>query len=149
MSPIKKEDWKTRPFPETVKDLPFERAFNASEFAELKQGLRPKGMEDKWFIYYENETLNFHRSWTGHHVYQVKFLLADTSAKAIAVTVNRDPAEYNQPDDDYDIKILDFLINKLLLNKNVSFPSPPDLEEDKHPIYRHSMIGHGRSNKEE
>ena len=29
--------------------------------------------EDKWFIYWENDTLFFHRSWTGVCVYIVRF----------------------------------------------------------------------------
>jgi len=32
-------------------------------------GLVPEEIEDKWFIYWEDDTLFFHRSWTGNCIY--------------------------------------------------------------------------------
>jgi hypothetical protein len=148
MTTTKKGDWQTKPFPELIKDLAFEREYSQPEMEQIKLGLIPKEMEDKWFIYYENDTLSFYRSWTGHQIYRVTFSQTDTKNRVTHATVNRDPSQYNQQDDAYDIKLLNFLIDRLLLNKNVPFPLHDSIEEDKQAIYRHSMIGHGRSNKD-
>ncbi len=42
------------------------------QFSKVTNGLIPQEMEDKWFIYYENEWLYFHRSWTGNGIYKAK-----------------------------------------------------------------------------
>ena len=106
-------------------------------------------MEDKWFIYYENETLHIHRSWTGILVFQLIFSSQDNTSRVIKTIVNRDITEYNQQDDNYDIKFLNFLIDRLLLNKQVPFPTQDSIEPGKQDIYRHAMIGNARSNNEE
>jgi hypothetical protein len=139
-----KNDWQTKPFPIAFKELPLEREFEKEEMEQIKIGLIPKQMEDKWFIYYEKNRLNFHRSWTGHPIFQLIFLETGDQCKVVKVLVNRETSEYNQVDDNYDIKFLNFLIDRLLLNKNIPFPKPDDIEDDKQAIYKHSMIGYGR-----
>ena len=57
--------------PEETERLNFHRIFTSVEIERLKVGLIPKVMEDKWFIYYDNHTLNIHRSWTGFHIYKI------------------------------------------------------------------------------
>ena len=83
----------------------------------MKQGIIPKQMEDKWFIYFEDGWLRFHRSWTGFFIYAVKL---DGSPAGVRVTdswVNRDPAQYTSTDLDYDQKMLRYLIDVALLRK--------------------------------
>ena len=148
MTAAKKDDWQTKPFPAITKSLAFERCYTPQEMEQIKLGLVPREMEDKWFIYEENGVLNFCRSWTGHHIYQLHFTAADGGYSVSNTIVNRYPAEYNQDDDAYDIAFLNYLIDRLLLNKEVPFPSPGQIEQDKAAIFRHSMVGYGRSNKD-
>ncbi len=47
------------------------------EFAEvhldlIKRGYIPSEMEDKWFIFFEDDKIYFHRSWTGYGVFEAK-----------------------------------------------------------------------------
>ncbi|MFZ1039972.1 MAG: hypothetical protein WCA79_07110 [Anaerolineales bacterium] len=51
--------------------LAFEPCF--TEFEKITRGIVPHQMEDKWFIFLEDMQLNFHRSWTGQCIYQIKF----------------------------------------------------------------------------
>ena len=60
--------WKILPPPELRQPLGFEADFTDGEYAMVIVGLIPKQMEDKWFIYYQDGALNFHRSWTGAHI---------------------------------------------------------------------------------
>ena len=72
-------------------------------------------MEDKWFIYFENETLFFHRSWTGYCIYQVRFAQDENGFRAVSVEINRDPEQYLGNDDKHDLWSLNNLIDTQLL----------------------------------
>ena len=48
--------------------------FTPRQFNLIKQGLIPKQMEDKWFIFYENRFLYMHRSWTGFGIYKAEII---------------------------------------------------------------------------
>ena len=50
--------------------------FTNEEFVKLTRGFIPQQMEDKWFIYYDNEWLYFHRSWTGFGIYKAQIYKA-------------------------------------------------------------------------
>lgn len=149
MTITKRNDWQNLPLPETTKDLSYQRAFTTEEMEQIKLGLLPKQMEDKWFVYLEDDNLNFHRIWTGHQIFQLTIVPADNRYTVKRTIVNREPSQYNQKDDNYDIKLLDFLIDRLLLSKRVPFPINETIEQDKQPLFRHSVVGYGRSNKEE
>ncbi|HEX3599594.1 MAG TPA: hypothetical protein VHU84_05590 [Lacipirellulaceae bacterium] len=70
--PATRSDWKTVELPTQRKLIPFDRTYTAAEFARIKEGLIPECMEDKWFEFYEEPWLYFHRSWTGYCVYQLR-----------------------------------------------------------------------------
>jgi hypothetical protein len=43
------------------------------EFQRLKRGSIPKSMDDKWFVFHEDDWVYCHRSWTGYCIYQLRF----------------------------------------------------------------------------
>jgi hypothetical protein len=51
--------------------------FSEEEFELIKKGLIPKEMEDKWFIFYEDGYLYFHRSWTGRGIFKAEIIKED------------------------------------------------------------------------
>lgn len=106
---VRKEDWKNCEMPAQTGRFVLERALTADDLSQLRQGLLPQEMEDKWFIYCEEDTLYIHRSWTGHCVYQV----ALSQSGALDVTVNRDPAQYRETDMECDRLQLNILLNQL------------------------------------
>ena len=71
--PATQNDWKTTDMPEARANLKVERAFSSEEMERIKYGLIPEEMEDKWVIYYEDDRLYLHRSWTGYRIYAVEF----------------------------------------------------------------------------
>jgi hypothetical protein len=88
-------------------------------------GAIPADMDDKWFVYFHDGWLHFHRSWTGFHIYALRL---DGSPGGVRVTdswVNRDPDQYSRTDTAYDRQLLRFLIDRLLLGKDVNAPFPP------------------------
>lgn len=123
MTAAKSTDWTLLPFPDEVKELSFQREFPERQMRNIKLGFLPKQMEDKWFVYYENDTLNFHRSWSGIHIYQISFAVSGGQGKVIKALVNRNAGQYKEQDDKFDALLLSFLIDRFLLGKNTPYPS--------------------------
>jgi hypothetical protein len=125
MKPAEPSDWKTKPLPKKRVVIPLDRFFSAAEMLKIRLGLRPEQMEDKWFIYWKDEALFFHRSWTGICMYVLRFKAEGDSARLIQAEVNRDPEQYLNVDDQYDVDLIYYLIDVLLLNRAADFPVNP------------------------
>lgn len=136
------DSWETVKMPIEVSHLPFQKTYTAEEFSVIARGLVPEVMEDKWFIYMQNNELYFHRSWTGDCIYKV--ILEENNAEYIVkeALVNN---QYTEQDNaDYDIALLNWLIDALLLDKSVPFPIPKGLATDATPgLFQHVISGTG------
>jgi hypothetical protein len=51
--------------------LDFQYSISNMQFETLCKGRIPEDMDDKWFIYFEEGYLHFHRSWTGYEVFRI------------------------------------------------------------------------------
>lgn len=71
--------------------VPYKRTFTVKEFERIKLGVIPMAMEDKWFAYFEGDCLFWHRSWTGHGVFEVYFDRLSKEALITKVIANNDP----------------------------------------------------------
>ena len=82
MSRARAADWNRLAHPEQRELLAFHAEFDSAELAQISQGLVPQAMEDKWFIYLdEDDWLYFHRSWTGACIYAVQLLRSAEGAR--------------------------------------------------------------------
>ncbi len=72
--------WQRVPF-SAGDSILYVRVFDTEQFGCLKIGLIPQQMEDKWFIYYEEPHLYFHRSWTGQPVYRLALRTTQNGAE--------------------------------------------------------------------
>jgi len=118
----KKLDWKTLPIPDQNELIEFRMDLSQVEYNQIKLGLKPGNMDSKWFIYSESDHLFFHRSWTGHCIYILKLNQADKRCYLSDLQVNRDPVQYKHHDAETERKLVQFVIEKVLLKKNVPFP---------------------------
>ncbi len=125
-----KNSWKNSPInikkaisiSEIAPDLSLE--FSVEQYNQLQKGLIPEAMEDKWFIYFENDWLFFHRSWTGHCIYQAHILKEkgdqeDREYKIKEFLVERDKEIYNNDDDMLDLNNFLMLIFRGLLGIDI------------------------------
>jgi hypothetical protein len=131
--------WKREPFV-TGRKIPYRAIFSDLEFSVLRKGLVPAAMEDKWFIYYDEPYLFFHRSWTGLAVYRVTLSQKDGGAST-EEALCAFPVEDLQPA--YEAALLNFLVSNLLLGKHVPFPKHGDIEEQVPGIYQQMISGTG------
>ena len=143
MPPALPSDWKNLPLPDKRVALTLNHTFTESEMAAIRNGVVPQQMEDKWFVYFADDALHFHRSWSGFCVYIARFAPASLSAQParsaeppgeqswqlIAAEVNADDTQHLLHDPPYEASMIYFLIDVLLLHRPGVYPeseSGPD-----------------------
>jgi hypothetical protein len=116
MNPKKatRSDWKIQPMPELKTQLQVEEVFTKEEYEYLSWGLIPVSMDDKWFIYPEDDWLHIHRNWTGYCIFQVRLEKFEDGYSIAEAWVNCDPKQR------YDKSVL-FWINFIIR----TYVSPP------------------------
>ena len=139
--------WKTLPLPEARTALDFNASYSGDDFERIRRGLIPRQMEDKWFIFYEEPWLYLHRSWTGRGIYGVRFQSEGSMVTAVESWVCRD-SSYKSTSAEYDLAILTFLIEGILLGRPMRFPVPGDLPPSAPSgLFQHGVIGRGYPEK--
>jgi hypothetical protein len=121
-TPATSHSWNTNPMPPERKLLDLDLTLSAEEFRQVRLGFIPDAMEQKWFIYFEEGWLSFHRSWTGICIYRVQFGLTGEQYRVIEAWANRSPNEYKVTDDEYDRQMVKYLIDAALLGKDCDPP---------------------------
>lgn len=149
MTTATQDSWTTHPLPKQHIKLTANWYFARGEFEQMKQGLIPEVMEDKWFIYHASGWLHFHRSWTGFCIYQVQFQERDSDYTVEQILVSRDVDQYRESSDAYDLKFLRYLIDYLLLGKEVDFPQPAEIQgRVLSALFQHHLVGQARPKPE-
>ncbi len=103
--------------PEKTTTISLGHVFSTEQLALMQHGLIPQRIEDKWFVFYEEHRLCFHRSWTGNCIYVVYFHDTGSEIRATYADVNRDPEQYGETDDQRDRELVLELMHALLLQK--------------------------------
>ena len=140
MKLAKPSDWKTESLPVQRTTINLDRTFTTKEMERIQAGLIPEQMEDKWFIYWRENRLFFHRSWTGYCIYMVQFSNIDGSCKMVEADVNRDSKQYSETSDKQDELMISYLIDALLLQKDTDFPCK-EQDSEKEAISKWSQVG--------
>lgn len=130
-----------KPLPEQRARLPYARTFDAADHAQIIRGLEPREMEDKWLIVYDEPWLWFHRSWTGIAIYGVKLRREGEGSVVEEAVANRAPDQYRETDDAHDAAILSFLVERLLLGREVPFPVREGFPKEKISLLVHHVVG--------
>jgi hypothetical protein len=79
-------------------------------------------------------------SWTGFAIYAVKPRVTDVGSTVEETWVSRSPEQYREMEHAYDAEVLSFLVERLLLGREVRFPIRPSVEPDKAPL----LVHHGQ-----
>jgi hypothetical protein len=142
-TPAKNTDWKTLPLPSTHSVVEINRNFSLEELETIQRGLVPKQMEDKWFIYWNDSKLFFHRSWSGNCIYAATFRAEQNGYQLVYALVNREQEQYRGASDEYDKALLLYLIDALLLDRDCEFPIVESHSENQ-AIRKWSHVGRGK-----
>lgn len=114
MKKAQKHDWETEEMPLETETFSMEIELSESEYEQLQNGIIPQEMEDKWFIYFEEDTLYIHRSWTGFCIYILEFPKDFQKSKRFSVIVNRNVKQHLETDIEKDKIMITILINQLV-----------------------------------
>ena len=87
------------PIREPVAIPPPNMLISREEMRAIAMGYAPMGMADRWLAFMEDDRLFFHRSWTGHGIYEATFVATEPGFVMISACVESDPACY-RPDPD-------------------------------------------------
>lgn len=113
------------PLPRKRGAFDFDRSYSAFDSWRIARGNVPAEMEDKWFVYLHEGRLLFRRSWTGFLIFDVAAAWRGDCLHLGKVRVNRNPEQYTETDDNHDRKLLEYLIDGVLLQREVEFPARP------------------------
>lgn len=138
--------WKNKPMPEARKELLLDGRYSREEFVTISQGFVPQSPRDKWFIYLEDEWLYCHRSVSGSCIFQLQLVPDGDEYAAPKVWVNQDPSEYRSLDDAYDVSLLSYLIDTILLGRFAPFPQPKQFSEVDQLRHQQHVMGENVQN---
>jgi hypothetical protein len=131
-----RSSWNIHGVPKKRAPLNFSGRFSDAEYEQIKVGLIPDGMDDKWFMFFEAPWLYLHSSWTGFCIYGVRLEASAEGATIVEAWVNRDKKQWGAPANaNYDVLWLRFFIDALLLNKPTPFPGKAS------PLAQHILTG--------
>lgn len=88
-----RDHWKLLPEPSEREWIELAMNFSDWELEKLKRGHIPSVMEDRWFIFFENDWVFFCRSWTGAVTFGVRLETSAQGARVIEAWANRDPEQ--------------------------------------------------------
>ena len=123
--PVTREMWPTRDMPEERRALGLHRSFSTEEFHKLRQGVKPEGLADKWFAFYEEGWLNLHRSDSGVCVYRIRLVERDGQWDVARCEVNDHRRQRRTLGDAYDVAFCEWVLDNVLLGRVTSRPRPP------------------------
>ncbi len=110
--------WKITPI-DLPKRLELSLQFTDEQYQKLKKGFIPRVMEEKWFIFFEDEWLYIHESWTGKGIYKAKLRKNRNGYSISECWVERNSGFYKSSGDESDREILSVLIAGILLGTDV------------------------------
>jgi hypothetical protein len=114
-----RDSWMRIPMPEAKMQLEVDRTFSQEECECLQRGRIPQDMDDRWFIYFEDDWLFLHRSWTGHGIYQIRLEPSKEGCKIAEVWANGDPSQFRPGTPEENNRLLSGLLNNLASCKPV------------------------------
>ncbi len=79
----------------------------------MREGFTPRDMDDRWFVSFDDDWLNFHRSWTGAHIYAVQLDDSPSGVRVVGGWVSRDENDYRSPGIEHDREFILKLIKSL------------------------------------
>lgn len=116
MTAATRSSWKTLPLPARQDRLELALLYSDAEGHKIRLGHIPKGMDDKWFIFFETGWLYLCRSWTGACIYGVRLDGSPLGVRVTEAWVSGDSEQYKSPGREHDARLIQHLISALLLS---------------------------------
>ena len=93
-----KNSWKVTPM-----DIPYKIEVSIllteGQYLHLTKGFIPRDMDDRWFIYFENDILHLYRSWTGFEFFNAPIHKVKETYLIPYFMVEKNTEKYNASSD--------------------------------------------------
>ncbi|MGF6226235.1 hypothetical protein QFZ27_000190 [Inquilinus ginsengisoli] len=116
-SPATRSSWKTMPCPTFREDLGLSLTFSDADGEKLRLGHIPEDMDDKWFIFFQDGWLYFHRSWTGDCIFGLRLDGFPSGVRVVESWASRDKERYNSVGVERERELVRQLIRTRLLSQ--------------------------------
>lgn len=103
------ESWECIPFSK-FKKVDCNIFLTPEEFWTLYMGHIPEVMEDHWFMYCDDNSINYFRSWTGIQIFKGYYKFQNNSYIIYSLEINDNRKEYNEENINKSIKLFNDLI---------------------------------------
>ena len=107
-----KDTWNVEPMPEKRVVIPLDETIPSGAMRVVKYGHIPDAMEDHWFMYCDESTIRYYRSWTGFCIYVARYVDNGIICKITELMVNRDPEQYGCTDNEHDVALFMALLTE-------------------------------------
>ena len=107
-----KDTWNVEPMPEKRVVIPLDETIPSGAMRVVKYGHIPDAMEDHWFMYCNESTIRYYRSWTGFCIYVARYVDNGIICKITELMVNRDPEQYGCTDNEHDVALFMALLTE-------------------------------------
>lgn len=107
-----KDSWKTEPIPRRHVTIPMNVTLPKEALEIVKYGHIPEAMEDHWFMYCDEDSIRYYRSWTGICIYIAKYKEEGETVRITELQINRDPTQYGSTDDKKDTALFMALLTE-------------------------------------
>ena len=107
-----KDTWNVEPMPEKRVVIPLDETIPSGAMRVVKYGHIPDAMEDHWFMYCDESTIRYYRSWTGFCIYVARYVDNGIICKITELMVNREPEQYGCTDNEHDVALFMALLTE-------------------------------------
>ena len=104
------DSWKCKPFTK-CKKMDCNMVLTEEEFKIISMGHIPEVMEDHWFMYCDDECINYFRSWTGIQIFKGYYKVENNSYIIYRLEINDNKDEYSEKNDKKSLDLFDNLIH--------------------------------------
>lgn len=84
-------------------------------FEKLQVGFMPRNMDDRWFVYFENDWIYFHRSWTGYEIFKAQIYQDNNGYFVKDFWVESNTEKFNLSDEKDMINTFCFILYRIVL----------------------------------
>jgi hypothetical protein len=111
---VRKSDWSTFDMPHPCEVATMNRPLSEEEYQALVSGFIPRDMDDRWFLYVQNDWVYLHRSWTGHCIFKLKLEVSSGNVILTDIHINRDSDQYRSINSEADKDEANSVLTSLL-----------------------------------
>ena len=116
----RRSNWRIEPLAIPQPIPPPSRVWTDDEMGAIRRGYVPWIMDEKWFIFMEENRLFAHRSWTGLGIYEATFAPSEGGYVIDSAVVTGDETTHRRSSDETESRTLEVLIASYLLKDLLS-----------------------------